>query len=85
MNEDRLARIETALAVLSSKLDTLRGALAQAFTRSVRVAASRQSTLCCSFCGESQHEVDKLIAGPSLFICNECTDLCYGIVHKDEP
>ena len=43
------------------------------------------NTLYCSFCGKSQHEVDKLVAGPSIFICNECTDLCYWIVHKDEP
>ena len=42
-------------------------------------------TLYCSFCGKSQHEVRKLIAGPEVFICDECTDLCYGIVHRDEP
>jgi len=54
-------------------------------TRPLRLAGGRSSTLYCSFCGKSQHEVDKLVAGPSIFICNECTDLCYGIVHKDEP
>ncbi|UNM06324.1 MAG: ATP-dependent Clp protease ATP-binding subunit ClpX [Holosporaceae bacterium] len=37
-------------------------------------------SLYCSFCGKSQHEVRKLIAGPSVFICNECIDLCSDIV-----
>lgn len=34
----------------------------------------------CSFCGKSQHEVAKLIAGPAVFICNECTGLCEKII-----
>lgn len=37
-------------------------------------------TLYCSFCGKSQHEVRKLIAGPTVFICDECTTLCMDIV-----
>jgi len=85
MSDERLGRIEEELAALSSKLDNLRTVLAQVFKRSLQVAGGRASTLYCSFCGKSRHEVDKLIAGPSLFICNECTDLCYGMVHKDEP
>lgn len=40
-------------------------------------------TLYCSFCGKSQNEVAKLIAGPTVFICNECVDLCNDIVHED--
>ena len=40
--------------------------------------------LYCSFCGKSQHEVRKLIAGPSVFICDECVDLCTDIVEPDE-
>ena len=36
--------------------------------------------LYCSFCGKSQHEVRKLIAGPSVFICDECVDLCQDIL-----
>jgi ATP-dependent protease Clp ATPase subunit len=40
--------------------------------------------LYCSFCGKSQHEVRKLIAGPSVFICNECTDLCHDIAHESD-
>lgn len=41
-------------------------------------------TLHCSFCGKSQHEVKKLIAGPSVFVCNECIDLCNDIIHEEE-
>jgi ClpX C4-type zinc finger/Glyoxalase superfamily protein len=41
-------------------------------------------TLYCSFCGKSQHDVRKLIAGPSVFICDECVDLCTDIVEPDE-
>ena len=36
--------------------------------------------LYCSFCGKSQHEVNKLVAGPSVFICDECVDLCNDII-----
>jgi ATP-dependent Clp protease ATP-binding subunit ClpX len=36
--------------------------------------------LCCSFCSKNQHEVKKLIAGPTVFICNECIELCYEII-----
>src|SRR6201995_5733931 len=39
--------------------------------------------LYCSFCGKSQHEVRKLIAGPSVFICDECIELCNDII-RDE-
>ena len=41
---------------------------------------SGEKTLYCSFCGKSQHEVRKLIAGPSVFICDECIELCNDIV-----
>ena len=44
---------------------------------------SSEKLLYCSFCGKSQHEVKKLIAGPSVFICDECIDLCNDIV-RDE-
>lgn len=40
-------------------------------------------TLYCSFCAKSQHEVRKLIAGPTVFICNECVDLCNEIVREN--
>ena len=37
----------------------------------------------CSFCGKSQHEVRKLIAGPSVFICDECIELCNDIIREE--
>src|SRR5436305_14788946 len=42
-----------------------------------------KNTLYCSFCGKSQHEVRKLIAGPTVFICDECAELCMDII-RDE-
>ena len=41
------------------------------------------NTLYCSFCGKSQHEVRKLIAGPTVFICNECVELCLDIIREE--
>jgi hypothetical protein len=56
--------------------------------RSVSVAAQNESappkTLYCSFCGKSQHEVRKLIRGPTSLICDECVDLCTEIVEDTE-
>ncbi len=46
---------------------------------------SEGKLLFCSFCGKSQHEVTKLIAGPSVFICNECVDLCNDIIREEMP
>ena len=43
-----------------------------------------KSTLYCSFCGKSQHEVRKLIAGPNVFICNECVELCADIIKEED-
>ena len=37
----------------------------------------------CSFCGKSQHEVKKLIAGPTVYICNECVEVCLDIIAED--
>ncbi len=45
---------------------------------------SLERLLYCSFCGKSQHEVKKLIAGPSVFICDECIDLCNDIIRDDQ-
>ena len=44
---------------------------------------SPEKVLYCSFCGKSQHEVKKLIAGPSVFICDECIDLCTDIIQEE--
>jgi len=43
-----------------------------------------KNTLYCSFCGKSQHEVRKLIAGPNVFICNECVELCMDIIREED-
>jgi ATP-dependent Clp protease ATP-binding subunit ClpX len=45
--------------------------------------SSNDKLLYCSFCGKSQHEVKKLIAGPSVFICDECVDLCNDIIKEE--
>lgn len=45
--------------------------------------ADNDKLLYCSFCGKSQHEVKKLIAGPSVFVCNECVDLCNDIIREE--
>ena len=43
----------------------------------------KEKSLFCSFCGKNQHEVKKLIAGPSVFICDECVDLCNDIIKEE--
>ena len=50
--------------------------------------AENKDNLNCNFCGKSRHEVDKLIAGPEVYICNECVTLCNNIIvqeQKDAP
>ncbi len=47
--------------------------------------SSSEKVLYCSFCGKSQHEVKKLIAGPSVFICDECIELCNDIIRDETP
>jgi hypothetical protein len=44
---------------------------------------ARPKTLHCTFCGKSQHEVRKLIAGPSAYICNECAELCVNLTNEE--
>jgi len=46
-------------------------------------AETSKNTLYCSFCGKSQHEVRKLIAGPTVFICDECVELCMDIIREE--
>ena len=47
------------------------------------VGGESKNTLYCSFCGKSQHEVRKLIAGPTVFICDECVELCMDIIREE--
>jgi hypothetical protein len=71
--------------ILSAKVEAAqsrtpdRGALVPA-----GIVPEPNNTLYCSFCGKSQHEVRKLIAGPTVFICDECVALCNDIVENDE-
>ena len=46
-------------------------------------SSDKSKLLYCSCCGKSQHEVRKLIAGPSVFICDECVDLCNDIIREE--
>jgi ATP-dependent Clp protease ATP-binding subunit ClpX len=48
-----------------------------------KVGTGAQNTLSCSFCGKSQYEVRKLIAGPTVFICDECVELCMDIIREE--
>jgi ATP-dependent Clp protease ATP-binding subunit ClpX len=41
-----------------------------------------EELLCCSFCGKSQNDVRKLIAGPGVYVCNECIDICNEIINE---
>jgi hypothetical protein len=70
------AKIEAAESPLSAQ-----GSLSPSGTQN---DPAPPKTLYCSFCGKSQHEVRKLIAGPEVFICDECVDLCTDIVEPDD-
>ncbi|MEO1091730.1 MAG: ClpX C4-type zinc finger protein, partial [Pseudomonadota bacterium] len=48
-----------------------------------KAGGDAKNTLYCSFCGKSQHEVRKLIAGPTVFICDECVELCMDIIREE--
>jgi hypothetical protein len=65
-----------AVEALVSVLETL----PKPKVESEDILNNKKSTLYCSFCGKSQHEVKKLIAGPTVFICDECTELCDEII-----
>jgi len=49
----------------------------------IQSSGEAKNTLYCSFCGKSQHEVRKLIAGPTVFICDECVELCMDIIREE--
>ncbi|MEH2627826.1 hypothetical protein V1292_005881 [Bradyrhizobium sp. AZCC 1719] len=66
--------------ILSAKIDAARPQSGSA--NGSQNPASQDKPLYCSFCGKSQHEVQKLVAGPFVFICDECIDLCTDIVDE---
>ena len=55
------------------------------FRRRAASTLTSGATLRCSFCGKHQRQVDKLIAGPGVYICNQCVDLCVQIIAKERP
>jgi ATP-dependent Clp protease ATP-binding subunit ClpX len=57
------------------------------FSISRRAAGARKSTatLTCSFCGKHQRQVTKLVAGPGVYICDQCVDRCVEIIAQDRP
>jgi len=72
--------------ILSAKIEATEPAPNDERTPSVSAQSDPASpqTLYCSFCGKSQHEVRKLIAGPTAFICDECVDICTDVVEPDD-
>jgi hypothetical protein len=73
--------------ILSAKIDAAgpRAGEERALMPAEPQDLAAQTTLYCSFCGKSQHDVSKLIAGPSVYICDECVKLCTDIVRDDVP
>ena len=56
-----------------------------ASTRKLTTTTTTTTTLTCSFCGKHQRQVNKLIAGPGVYICNECVDRCVEIITQERP
>src|SRR3954468_4584054 len=65
--------------ILSAKIDAAQPRSGETVTQQ---GPAPQAVLYCSFCGKSQHEVNKLVAGPHVFICDECIDLCSDIIDE---
>ena len=81
--------VTTALAVRERRQGCLGSVTRQGYldgmtgSRSSVPGASRQETLCCSFCLKDTDAVAKLVAGPGVYICNECVDLCNQIIAEE--
>jgi hypothetical protein len=69
--------------ILSAKVEAARSGAA-ALSAAGTIAPEPNDTLYCSFCRKSQHEVRKLIAGPTVFICDECVELCNDVIENEE-
>jgi hypothetical protein len=74
----QLLNIGTALE------ETLKKAFGDSWEQQIPQFVDKQAESSCSFCGKAEHEVPRLIAGPAVQICNECVELCSGII-ADEP
>ncbi len=70
-----------AIAQLNSELAKQTGAGEHGTSEAA--SSSPEKTLYCSFCGKSQHEVKKMIAGPASFICDECVVLCMDTIREE--
>jgi hypothetical protein len=72
--------------ILSAKVETARSGTpdGRALSPAGTSGPEPSSTLYCSFCGKSQHDVRKLVAGPKVFICDECVELCNEIIGNEE-
>src|SRR5512146_280928 len=80
---DSLA-IANAEEKVSQSEEQLRGLTARRSSEMSKGGVSdSKNTLYCSFCGKSQHEVRKLIAGPTVFVCDECVELCMDIIREE--
>ena len=62
-----------------------RGAAADRAHEAGRDDPTQPALLCCSFCGKNQHQVRKLVAGPTVYICDECIELCTDVVEDSDP
>jgi ClpX C4-type zinc finger/Glyoxalase superfamily protein len=69
---------------LSAKIKAAEPCVGNEHTSSAETQDDRLYCLYCAFCGKSPHEVRKLIAGPTAFICDECVDLCTGIIEPED-
>jgi hypothetical protein len=69
--------------ILSAKIEATEPRAGNEHTISAETQNDR-ATLYCTFCGKSQHEVRKLIAGPTAFICDECVDICTDVIEPDD-
>jgi len=68
------------LEVATALEETLKKAYGDGWDAHIPKFVEEPQSSCCSFCSKEQHEVKKLVAGPSVFICDECVELCRGIV-----
>ena len=68
--------------ILSAKIDKIDTAQPPSGSAVGHQGPAPQQVLYCSFCGKTQHEVSKLVAGPAVFICDECIDLCSDIIDE---
>lgn len=81
--------IHACLAALPAKYTEDQGIDAEMASHNDTVDQARKAIeglltpLYCDFCGKSQHDVTKLIAGPKVFICNECVELCNDIIREE--